>query len=139
MFARLLLGNGKPEPQVRAQLEAEGLVLVEENLRGAVRYHRFKAPGRYHDGKLQPQRLALGISESRFVVYCRSGKVELMNAAFDQPNLSALAVTPEGRKARAAGRLRPARADRDLGRGSDPHEDAERGCDRRGAAGADPD
>ena len=46
--------------------------------------------------KVQPQRLALAISERRFVVYCRSGKVELMDSAFDQPNLSALEVTTEG-------------------------------------------
>jgi hypothetical protein len=96
VFARLLLGNGELGPRVRAQLEAEGLVLVEENLPGSVRYHRFKAPGRYHNGKVQPQRLALAISEHRFVVYCRSGKVELMDSAFDQPNLDALEVTTEG-------------------------------------------
>ena len=96
MFARLLLGNGELSPRVRAQLEAEGLVLVEENLSGSVRYTRFKAPGRYHNGKVQPQRFALAISENRFVVYCRSGKVELMDSAFHQPNLDALEVTTEG-------------------------------------------
>ncbi len=96
MFARILLGNGSLGGEARAQLEAEGLVLVEENLSGSVRYTRFKAPGRYHNGKVQPQRFALAISESRFVVYCRSGKVELMDSAFDQPNLDALEVTTEG-------------------------------------------
>ncbi len=96
MFARLLLGNGKLSPEVRAQLEAEGLVLVEENLRGSVRYTRFKAPGRYHNGKVQPQRFALAISEHGLVVYCRSGKVELMDSAFDQPNLSALDIALDG-------------------------------------------
>ena len=96
MFARILLGNGRLSAEVRAQLEAEGVVLVEENLSGSIRYTRFKAPGRYHHGKVQPQRFALGISEHRFVVCCRSGKVELMDSAFDQPNLSALEVTLEG-------------------------------------------
>ena len=96
MFARILLGNGCLADEVRAQLEAEGLVLLEENLSGSVRYTKFKAPGRYHDGKVQPQRFAVAISESRFVVYCRSGKVELMDSTFDQPNLDALEVTTEG-------------------------------------------
>ena len=95
MFARLLLGNGKLSPQVRAQLEAEGLVLVEENVSGSVRYSRFKAPGRYHNGKVVPQRFALVISEQRFVVYCRSGKTELVDSAFDEPNLRALEIAVE--------------------------------------------
>jgi hypothetical protein len=96
LFAKLLLGDGKLTPKVRQELEAEGLVLVEENLPGSVRYQHFKAPGRYHHGKVVPQRFALGISERRFVVYCRSGKAELMDSAFDRPNLSALEVSTEG-------------------------------------------
>ncbi len=98
MFARLLLGNGRLSPELRAELEAEGLVLCEENLPGSVRYHRFKAPGRRHHGKVVPQRFALAISEQRFVIYCRSGKLDLIDSDFDQPNLRALAVTSEAQR-----------------------------------------
>ena len=96
MFARILLGNGKLNAEVRGQLEAEGLVLLEENLPGSVRYTRFRAPGRYHNGKVVPQRFALGVSEHRFVLYCRSGRTELVDSPFGEPRLEAVQVTAEG-------------------------------------------
>ena len=92
-LAKLLLGNGKLDPKVRAALDSEGLVLVEEGLRGSVRYRRFKAPGRRHHGKITGERIALAISEERFVVYCRSGSTALVDSSFTNPRLSNVDVT----------------------------------------------
>lgn len=45
LLARLLgLGDGRPKPELRAALEG-GAVLIEEGLRGSLRYHRLRAPG----------------------------------------------------------------------------------------------
>lgn len=95
-LTKLLLGDGTLKPALREALEAEGLVLVEEGLRGRITYRRFRAPGRYHHGKVTPERFAIGISEERFVVYCRSGRVELIDSHFSEPRLEALEVALEG-------------------------------------------
>lgn len=95
-LAKLLLGNGKLDPNVRAALESEGLVLVEEGLPGSVRYRRFKAPGRRHHGKVTRERLALAISEERLVVYCRSGSAELIDSPFTNPLFRVMDVALQG-------------------------------------------
>lgn len=95
-LARLLLGDGTLTPQLRAELEAEGLVLIEEGLRGSVRYKRFRAPGRRHHGKVTGERIGLALSEERFVVYCRSGRVKLIDTSFSDPRLSMLDVSLRG-------------------------------------------
>ena len=82
LFANLLLGNGRLQPQLRAALESEGLVTLEEERSGSVRYRHFKAPGRRSHGKVSPQRIALAISEHRLVVYCRSGRAKLIDTPF---------------------------------------------------------
>jgi hypothetical protein len=96
IFDRFRLGNGALKPDVRAELEAEGLVLVEEGLHGSIRYDRFKAPGKRFYGKVAGERFAIGLSEERFVVYCRSGSVELMDSPFSSPRLAALEISVEG-------------------------------------------
>lgn len=86
------LSDRKFSPQLRAELEAEGIVLMEEGLRGSLRYHRFKAPGRYFDGKITPEGMALGVSEERFVVY---GRAKLVSSPFSNPNLQAAEITAD--------------------------------------------
>jgi hypothetical protein len=93
LLAKLLLGNGTLKPELRAELEAEGLVLLEENLRGRIAYRRFRAPGRRFNGKVVWERMALGISEARFVLYCRSGRAELIDSPFSEPRWNAVDVS----------------------------------------------
>lgn len=95
-LAKFRLGNGRLDPKVRAALESEGVVLVEEGLRGSVRYKRFRAPGRRHHGKVTAERIALAISGERFVVYCRSGTTALVDSSFTNPRLGFVDVTLEG-------------------------------------------
>lgn len=97
-LARFRIGNGRLDPALRARLESEGLVLVEEGLRGSVRYRRFKAPGRRHHGKVTRERIGLGISEERLAVYCRSGTTKLIDTPFSDPRLSVLDVSLEGKE-----------------------------------------
>ena len=92
-LGRLLLGNGTLAPELRQELESEGLVLIEEGLGGSLRYHRYRAPCKYFNGKITPQRIGLGISRKRFVAYCRSGKVDLVDSAFSSPRLGMVDVS----------------------------------------------
>ena len=89
-LAKLLLGAGGFKPELRATLESEGLVVIEEGLSGSVRYHRFKSPGRRFHGKVTPERIALAITQQRLAVYCRSGRAKLIDTAFSEPRLRAV-------------------------------------------------
>jgi hypothetical protein len=95
-LGRLLLGSGALSPEVRAELESEGLVLIEEGLPGSVRYTHFKAPGRRFHGKVTPECMALGISRKRFAVYCKSGRAKLAESLFTNPKLSGIGVSHDG-------------------------------------------
>ena len=96
LITKLLLGNGTLKPSVRAELESERVVLVEEGLPGSIRYSNFKAPGRRYRGKITGECFGLGISERRLALYCRSGRVKLIDQPFTEPRLSAIDVSLEG-------------------------------------------
>ncbi|MEA2193986.1 MAG: hypothetical protein QOG42_420 [Solirubrobacteraceae bacterium] len=93
--AKLLLGSGTLKAELRAALESEGLVLIEEGLTGSIRYTRFRAPGRYHDGRITGVRLGLGISEERVALYCRSGRSKLVDTPFGSARVRMLDVSLE--------------------------------------------
>ncbi len=95
LFTKLRLGDGALKPELRAALESEGVVLVEEGLPGSITYEHFKAPGRRHHGKVVGEGLGLGFSEQRLALYCRSGSVKLIDKPFTEPQLSALEVSLE--------------------------------------------
>ena len=92
----VLLGGGKLKPEVRAELEAEGLVLVEEKLKGSLRYTHFKAPGKRFHGKVVPMRMALGISERRLVIRGGVGGQDLVDSPFDSPRFRAVEISLDG-------------------------------------------
>jgi hypothetical protein len=94
-FDMFRIGDGALKPELRSELESEGLVLAEEGLSGSVRYTHFKAPGRRFHGKVTKERIALGVSETRLVVYCRSGSAKLIDTPFDNPRAHLLEVYVE--------------------------------------------
>jgi hypothetical protein len=95
LFGKLLLGDGGLKPELRAALESEGLIVLEEGLHGRITYQHFRAPGRRFHGKVVGVRLGLGVSERRLALYCRSGRGELIDKPFTEPRLSALEVSLE--------------------------------------------
>ena len=95
LLGKLLLGNGTLRPGLRQELEAEGLVRIEENLHGSVRYEHFKAPGKRFHGKITPERIGLGISERRVVAYCRSGRAKLVDSPFTSPRFGMVTITAD--------------------------------------------
>jgi len=94
-FGRLLLGKGTLPDSVRSKLESEGILFLEEGLSGSLRYTHFKAPGRRFNGKVTAERLGLGVSKERLVLYGRSGAAELIDSPFSAPNFSWLSVAVE--------------------------------------------
>jgi len=95
LLGKLLLGNGTLRAGLRQELEAEGLVRIEENLHGSVRYEHFKAPGKRFHGKITPERIGLGISEQRVVAYCRSGRAKLADSPFSSPRFGMVTITSD--------------------------------------------
>jgi hypothetical protein len=96
VFSRLLFGSGRLRPELREELEREGLVLLEEGCRCTLRYTHFKAPGRRSHGKVTVERVALAVSERRVVAYCRSGRAKLVDSEFGTPNLHAVGIVADG-------------------------------------------
>ena len=84
-LTRLLLGTGELKPELKAALEAEGLVLLEEGLIGSIRYRHFKSPGRRMHGKVTGECMGIGVSRKRVAVYCRSGRAKLIDTEFANP------------------------------------------------------
>jgi len=101
LFERFRMGRGQFKPELRAALESEGLVVLAEGLKGSIRYDNFKAPGKRFNGKVTGERLAIGISEERLAVCCRSGSVEMINSPFTLDRLAAVepSLPEEGRLA----------------------------------------
>jgi hypothetical protein len=95
-LTRLLLGNGTLKPELRAALESEGLVLLEEGVLGSIRYHHFKAPGKRSHGKVTGQCFGLGLSEKRLALYCRSGRSRLIDTPLTEPRLQAFELSLDG-------------------------------------------
>ena len=92
----LLFGGGRLKPELRAALEAEGLVMIEEQLRATLRYTHFRAPGKRFHGKVVPMRVALAISEQRLVIRGGVGTADLVDSPFDSPRWKAVDVSVDG-------------------------------------------
>lgn len=97
-LTRLFLGDGRLAPELKAELEAEGLVLIEEGMTGSVRYDHFKAPGKRFNGKVTGICAGLGMSEQRLVIYCHSGRVELADSPWSSPRWEAATVSQDGER-----------------------------------------
>ena len=89
-FLYRIFGAGKIPAARRAELEAEGIVVLEEGLRGSVSYKRYRAPtkrsGRGREGIVG----ALALTEKRLVAFAWSKPI--LDAPFDHPALDKLSV-----------------------------------------------
>ena len=98
-LGKLLFGGGTLKPELKAELEAEGLVLLEEGLRGKLRYEHFKAPGKRFNGKVTPMKMAIGISEERLVMYGLA-KTKVIDTAHSDPRTSKVSPRSDGETVR---------------------------------------
>ena len=95
LLSRLFLGDGAMPAEARARLESEGLIALAENCPGRISYSHFKAPGKRFHGKVTPLRIAIGVSRERLAVYSNSGRAELIDSPFAEPNFDALEISLE--------------------------------------------
>lgn len=71
--------------RLRAALEAEGLVLVDEGLRGSVAFHRFRAPGKRFSRRREWFTGAVALTRARFVAFAYGRR--LVDVPLDDPRL----------------------------------------------------
>jgi hypothetical protein len=64
---RALLGSGRLPEELRATLNAEGLVLLDEELTGSITYRNYRAPGQYSSWKKEPTSGAIAVTPNRLV------------------------------------------------------------------------
>ena len=65
-------GWGKVPEEVRSELEGEGIVFVDEGLKGAIILRKFRAPGRWHYYKKSLFSGSLVITNKRVLAFAHS-------------------------------------------------------------------
>jgi hypothetical protein len=61
--------RGSLPEDLRAELEAEGIVLVEERLRSSILFRAYEVPGQRPRSGHQPARVSIAVTERRLVVH----------------------------------------------------------------------
>ena len=69
-----LRNRGRLPDDLRASLEAQGVLLLDENLPGSITLRHFKAPWRRASWKKSSARVAVAILRDRLVVYANKRK-----------------------------------------------------------------
>ncbi len=64
-----LFGIGRIPRMIRPALEREGVLLLDEGIRGNVTYENFRAPGRWHSWKRTWFMGAVVLTQHRFVAF----------------------------------------------------------------------
>jgi hypothetical protein len=82
---------GRVPKKALAALESEGIVVLEEGLRGSVTLENYRAPGRFHSSKSSIFAGSLALTEQRFVAFAFSKP--LINIPLHDDRLRALKVS----------------------------------------------
>ncbi len=88
-----IFGLGQMPQDPGAALESEGVILLEEGIRGSITYKRFRAPGRYSSWRRQTFAGSLVITRERVVAFAFSRTV--VNVPFKDPKFEKLHVSVE--------------------------------------------
>lgn len=86
-----LFGLGKIPENERPALEAEGLVLVEEGIRGSITFRNFKAPWRRHSYRRSGFAGSIVLTEQRLVAYAFSKHV--VNIPVNHPQFRKIEIS----------------------------------------------
>jgi hypothetical protein len=74
LLRRLLAGSGQFPAELRTALEAEGIMALDEGLRGSITYRKYRAPGRYSSFRKEATSGAVAVTGQRLVVWAGHGK-----------------------------------------------------------------
>ncbi len=81
---------GRVPRRLRPALEAEGLVLVDEGLRGSIAYRHFRAPGKRFRRRREWFTGSVVLTRARFLVFAYGRR--LVNVPLDDPRLAGIDV-----------------------------------------------
>ena len=102
-----LFGTGRLPDDLRASLEHEGIVLLDEGIGGALVFKNFRAPGRYHGWRWAWFSGSLVVTERRFAAYTSVQHFRMIiDVPLDDPRLGALQASV-GRPGRLVIRFDP--------------------------------
>jgi hypothetical protein len=90
---RLLFGTGRFPDGLRAELAAEGIVLLEEGLRGSITLRHYRAPGKRSSWQRSGLYGAIAVTGKRVVVW--GNRAKRADAPRDQPGMRASAEAPD--------------------------------------------
>ena len=88
---RVLLGPGKLSEDLRGELNAEGLVLLEEGLTGSITYRNYRAPGQRSTLRKQATAGAIALTATRLVVW--TGRSKHIDVPLNHPLRAAVQVS----------------------------------------------
>ena len=71
---RLLMGSGQFPAELRAFLDAEGIMALDEGLPGSITYRNYRAARRHTSYRKQPVTGAVAVTGQRLVVWAGRGK-----------------------------------------------------------------
>jgi hypothetical protein len=114
-LGKLLAGGGRFSPEQRAELEAEGVEILEDGVRGTVTWRQYRAPHRYSSFRKKGVYVAIALTARRLLVQRTGGKeidVPLdhpgflaIEASLDEPDRLCLAFDPGAFDPEASGRI----------------------------------
>lgn len=114
MLLRLFHGDGRLPDALRAEVEAEGVKLLAEALRGTVTLRDYRSPRRRSSWKKMSAHGAIAITSGRLVVWANRMKwidvplpapPEALSASLDEPERVCVAVDAGAFSADTTGRV----------------------------------
>ena len=88
-----IFGVGKIPAERRARLESEGIIVLEEGLRGSMSYRKYRAPGKRSGRGREGIVGAIALTKKRLVAFAWSKPV--VDVPLDHPTLDKLNVKVE--------------------------------------------
>ncbi|MBW2281380.1 MAG: hypothetical protein JRG76_15700 [Deltaproteobacteria bacterium] len=86
-----LFGLGGLSADLRAALDQEGIVLLDEGISGAIVFKNFRAPGRYHGWRWSWFSGSLVVTERRFAAYTSVQHfTKIIDVPFGDPHMRLL-------------------------------------------------
>ena len=88
-----LFGAGKIQEPLMAQLKSEGLLLMDEGIKGSVTYLDFRSPGRYSNWRRQWYTASIVLTRTRLLAFRYAS--EIINLPLADERLRRLQVSLE--------------------------------------------
>jgi hypothetical protein len=100
LLRRIFIGDGHFPPDLRAHLESEGFVLVEEDLPGSITFRNYRAPRQRSSFEKVATGGSIAITRRRIVIFLAGGRTGLrgkhMDVPLDDPRIRTVEVTADG-------------------------------------------